>query len=83
MRARWPNNRVPVYGGYLGYDYSTTTYLSGLSYRDVAHRYLSKDGTTQTTEPSVSTNLVLRSTEQCTRNPLAKRLNRIKRSLSR
>jgi YD repeat-containing protein len=39
------------YGGYLGYDYTTTTYLNGLSYRDVAHRYLSKDGSTQTTYP--------------------------------
>jgi RHS repeat-associated protein len=39
------------YGGYLGYDYSTTTYLNGLSYRDVAYRYLSKDGSTQTSYP--------------------------------
>ena len=39
------------YGGYLAYDYGTTTYSSGLSYREVTNRYLSKDGSTQTTYP--------------------------------
>jgi RHS repeat-associated protein len=33
------------YGGYLAYDYSTTSYSGGPSYREVAHRYLSPDGT--------------------------------------
>jgi hypothetical protein len=36
-------------GGYLGYDYATTTYPSGKKYREVSNRYLSKDGSTQTT----------------------------------
>ena len=39
------------YGGYLAYDYSTATYSSGYSYREVIRRYLSKDGSTQTTYP--------------------------------
>jgi len=39
------------YKGYLAYDYTTTTYSSSRSYREVAHRYLSKDGSTQTTYP--------------------------------
>ena len=42
------------YKGYLAYDYLTTTYSgpSGTkSYREVQHRYLSKDGSTQTTYP--------------------------------
>jgi hypothetical protein len=34
------------YGGYLAYDYTTTNYSGGPSYREVAHRYLSPDGTT-------------------------------------
>lgn len=40
------------YKGYLGYDYFTNTYFgpSGTkSYREVSNRYLSKDGSTQTT----------------------------------
>lgn len=37
------------YKGYLAYDYTTTTYSSGRSYREVQRRYLSKDGSTQTT----------------------------------
>ncbi len=34
------------YKGYLSYDYTTTTYSSSRSYREVIHRYLSKDGIT-------------------------------------
>ncbi len=37
---------ISPYGGYLKYDYTTTTYATALGYREVAHRYLSKDGTT-------------------------------------
>ena len=37
------------YGGYLAYDYGNATYSSGYSYREVTNRYLSKDGSTQTT----------------------------------
>ena len=33
------------YGGYLSYNYDTVTYTSGVSYREVASRVLSKDGT--------------------------------------
>ena len=37
---------VLPYGAYLAYSYSTTTYSStGISYREVANRYLSADGT--------------------------------------
>src|SRR5262249_11581916 len=39
------------YRGYLAYDYSTMTYSNGRSYREVLRRYLSKDGSTQTTYP--------------------------------
>jgi hypothetical protein len=39
------------YKGYLAYDYTTTNYSSSRSYREVQHRYLSKDGSTQTTYP--------------------------------
>lgn len=39
------------YGGYFAYDYSTAAYSSGKSYREVIRRYLSKDGSTQTTYP--------------------------------
>jgi len=53
---------VLPYGGYLKWDYDTVTYSSGVSYREVQHRYLSKDGTagSQTTytfshEPTIST----------------------------
>ncbi|MEQ1948813.1 MAG: RHS repeat-associated core domain-containing protein [Bryobacteraceae bacterium] len=35
-------------GGYLGYDYTTTTYSTGRKYREVSQRYLSKNGSTQT-----------------------------------
>jgi RHS repeat-associated protein len=37
--------------GYFAYNYTTTTYSSGRSYREVATRYLSKDGSTQTAYP--------------------------------
>jgi hypothetical protein len=33
------------YGGYLKWDYDTVEYSSGISFREVHHRYLSKDGT--------------------------------------
>ena len=53
---------VLPYGGYVKWDYDTVAYSSGISYREVQHRYLSKDGTTgsQTTyalshESSVTT----------------------------
>jgi RHS repeat-associated protein len=36
------------YKGYLSYDYTTTTYPSGAKFREVVHRYLSKDGSSQT-----------------------------------
>jgi hypothetical protein len=38
-------------GGYFAYNYGTTTYSSGTSYREVVTRYLSKDGSTQTAYP--------------------------------
>ena len=37
------------YKGYMAYDYQTAQYPSSRSYREVVHRYLSKDGSTQTT----------------------------------
>jgi len=39
--------RLP-YFGYLSYDYTTATYSSNHSYREVIRRYLSKDGSSQT-----------------------------------
>ena len=36
------------YKGYLRYDYTTATYSSSRSYREVIRRYLSKDGTSET-----------------------------------
>ncbi len=39
------------YKGYLSYDYTTTTYSSGRSYREVLHRNLSKDGISSTQYP--------------------------------
>ena len=33
------------YGGYLAYNYTTTTYTSGISYREVQQRHLASDGT--------------------------------------
>lgn len=42
---------VLPYQGYLRYDYTTTTYPNGLSYREVIRRYLSKDGTSETQYP--------------------------------
>ena len=42
---------VLPYQGYLQYDYTTTAYPNGLSYREVVHRYLSKDGITSTEYP--------------------------------
>ena len=39
------------YKGYLSYDYTTTTYSSSRSYREVLHRYLSKDGISSTQYP--------------------------------
>ena len=41
-------NILLPYKGYLSYDYTTATYSSSRSYREVIRRYLSKDGTTQT-----------------------------------
>ena len=37
------------YKGYLAYAYTTTTYGNGRSFRELNNRYLSKDGSTQTT----------------------------------
>ena len=42
---------VLPHAGYLAYDYTSTTYSSNFSYREVVRRYLSKDGSTQTTYP--------------------------------
>ncbi|HEV8414572.1 MAG TPA: RHS repeat-associated core domain-containing protein [Bryobacteraceae bacterium] len=42
---------VLPYKGYLAYDYSTTTYANNLSYREVVHRRLSKDGVSSTQYP--------------------------------
>ncbi len=39
------------YQGYLQYDYTTTAYPNGLSYREVLNRYLSKDGISSTQYP--------------------------------
>ena len=39
------------YKGYLAYDYTTTNYSNNLSYREVVHRYLSKDGISSTEYP--------------------------------
>jgi hypothetical protein len=39
------------YKGYLSYDYTTMTYSSSRQYREVIHRYLSKDGVTATQYP--------------------------------
>jgi hypothetical protein len=36
------------YGGYLAYNYTTTTYSSGISYREVLQRHLASDGTSAT-----------------------------------
>ncbi len=42
-------NILLPYKGYFAYDYSTITFQDGHSYRELLHRYLSKDGSTQTT----------------------------------
>ena len=40
---------VLPFGGYLAWDYENVAYSSGVTYREVAHRYLSKDGSSNTT----------------------------------
>jgi hypothetical protein len=39
---------VLPYGGYLAYNYTTTTYSTGVSYREVLQRHLSSSGTSAT-----------------------------------
>lgn len=39
---------VLPYGGYLAYNYATTTYTSGISYREVQQRHVASDGTSGT-----------------------------------
>jgi len=45
---------VLPYGGYLSWTYDSVTYSSGVTYREVSNRYLSKDGTSNTTTYSFS-----------------------------
>ena len=39
---------VLPYGGYLAYNYTTTAYTSGISYREVQQRHISSSGTNST-----------------------------------